>query len=121
MKKKNPDICEVITINQKKVSSLRRGMEKEEVFLFLMETFKVLANNTRLKIIYLLSLEELCVCDLAHTLKMTISAISHQLRILREQRLVKYRKMGKIVFYSLDDKHIEKLFAQGLKHIKERG
>ncbi|HDZ84338.1 MAG TPA: transcriptional regulator, partial [Nitrospirae bacterium] len=74
---------------------------------------------SRLKIIYALSKEELCVCDIASILGGSISAISHQLRILRNLRLVKFRKESKRVYYSLDDKHIKRLFDQGLKHVRE--
>lgn len=79
--------------------------------------FKVMGDPTRLKIINLLSQEELCVLDIAKALNMTQSAISHQLRLMRNLRLVKYRKEGKLAIYSLDDCHVMELFAQGLEHI----
>lgn len=83
----------------------------------LSQIFKALGDPTRLKIIELLSYGELCVFDIAETLKMTQSAISHQLRTLRNLRLVKYRKEGKQVIYSLDDEHVLRLFEQGLEHV----
>lgn len=83
------------------------------------ETFKVLGDPTRTKIIFALFTAELCVCDLASLLNTTSSAVSHQLRILRNMRLVKYRKEGKMVFYSLDDDHINNLFHECLRHVEE--
>lgn len=83
----------------------------------LAETFKVLGDTTRVKILDALSRDELCVCDLAALLRMSSSAVSHQLRVLRDAGLVKYRREGKMIFYSLDDDHVLSLFAQGLEHI----
>nr|WP_297212912.1 metalloregulator ArsR/SmtB family transcription factor [Thermodesulfovibrio sp.] len=85
-------------------------MKDEATIQRIAETFKVLGDLTRTKIIFALSQEELCVCDIANLLGTTKSAISHQLRILRNMRLVKYKKEGKMVFYSLDDEHIKNLF-----------
>jgi DNA-binding transcriptional ArsR family regulator len=86
----------------------------------LAEIFKALGDVTRVKILYLLANAELCVCDIADALNMTQSAISHQLRVLRDLRLVKFRKDGKSVFYSLDDEHILQLFSQGLEHVEHQ-
>jgi DNA-binding transcriptional ArsR family regulator len=94
-------------------------MKSGPVFLRLADTFSILGNATRLKIIFALSQQELCVCDLAILLETTKSAVSHQLRLLRNARLVKYRREGKMSFYALDDEHIGKLFNQGLRHVKE--
>lgn len=94
-------------------------MKSELIIHRLAETFSILSNPTRLKIIFALSQEELCVCDLTILLGTTKSAVSHQLRILRIARLVKYRRDGKVSFYSLDDEHIKKLFDQGLRHVEE--
>lgn len=85
--------------------------------ILLSEVFKALGDPTRIKIIYLLSKNDMCVCDISDTLGMTQSAISHQLRLLRNLRLVRYRKEGKSVIYSLDDEHILNLFNQGMEHI----
>ncbi|HBT20806.1 MAG TPA: transcriptional regulator [Peptococcaceae bacterium] len=79
--------------------------------------FKALAEPTRIKIMYALSIKELCVCDLQAVLNISQSAVSHQLRLLKNLRLIKYRREGKRVYYSLDDDHIEKLFREGLEHI----
>lgn len=85
----------------------------------LSELFKVLGDETRTKILYLLSLKELCVCDIAGILEMSLPAISHHLRLLKALRLVKYRREGKMVFYSLDDKHIMNLIHEALEHFAE--
>lgn len=119
-KNKNKNgICEITYIDKKKVSSVKKKMKPEKTIQQLAETFKVLGDPTRTKIIFALSQEELCVCDIANLLGTTKSAVSHQLRILRNMKLVKYRKDGKIVFYSLDDEHIKNLFDEGLRHVEE--
>lgn len=84
------------------------------------EIFKILGDTTRVKILQALSRRELCVCDIAAVTEMGQSAISHQLRLLRNARLVKYRKEGKMAVYSLDDEHVSILLAQGIEHIKHR-
>ena len=94
-------------------------MPQEEKLYDLAELFKVFGDTTRVKIISALFEAEMCVCDIAELLGMTQSAISHQLRVLRQARLVKHRKEGKVVFYSLDDEHIKSIFNQGLEHILE--
>ncbi len=119
MKKTDEATCRITCIDQKKVASLRGKMKPGETILRLAETFKVLGDPTRMKIIFALSLEELCVCDIANLLGTTKSAVSHQLRVLRNMRLVKYRKDGKMVYYSLDDGHINHLIEEGLRHVEE--
>lgn len=94
-------------------------MKPEITMQRLAETFKVLGDATRTKIIFALSQEELCVCDIANLLGTTKSAVSHQLRVLRNMKLVKYRKDGKMAFYSLDDEHIKNLFDEGIRHVME--
>ena len=113
------DVCQVISFNEKKVKAMRKTMLPHATANDLADTFKAMADNTRIKIIYALSRDELCVCGLANLLGLSISAISHQLRVLRNMKLVKFRKEGKMVHYSLDDEHIEHLFAEGLKHVRE--
>ena len=117
--KKQQDVCEVRSVDELKVRAVKEAMPPEEDIYSLSEVFGVMADSSRLKIIYALSKEELCVCDIASILGISISAVSHQLRILRNMRLVKFRKEAKRVYYSLDDKHIKRLFAQGLEHVKE--
>ncbi|MBI5212242.1 MAG: helix-turn-helix transcriptional regulator [Nitrospirae bacterium] len=121
MRRVKEEVCEIAYIDKRKVSSVKKKMKPETTMQRLAETFKVLGDSTRTKIIFALSQEELCVCDIANLLGATKSAVSHQLRILRNMRLVKYRKEGKIVFYSLDDEHITNLFNECLRHIEENG
>lgn len=85
----------------------------------LAEFFKVFGDSTRLRILYALSLSEMCVCDIAAVLGTSQSAISHQLKVLRQMRLVKYRRDGKVIYYSHDDDHITEIFRQGFDHINE--
>jgi len=111
------DSCDIYCVNEEKVEKARQKMLQDEVSVRLAETFKVLGDPTRVKIISALANTELCVCDISTLLEMSQSAISHQLRVLRNLRLVKFRKEGKIVYYSLDDKHILNLFREGLQHV----
>ncbi|MEW6600215.1 MAG: metalloregulator ArsR/SmtB family transcription factor [Nitrospirota bacterium] len=113
------DVCEVRSVNKKKVRAVMKSMLTGDEAFNLSETFSVLADPTRTRIIYALSCEELCVCDIAGILGLSVSAVSHQLRILRNMRVVKFRKEAKMVYYSLDDEHITTLFNEGLKHIRE--
>jgi DNA-binding transcriptional ArsR family regulator len=94
-------------------------MKTDDVFAGLAGIFKTLSDPTRIKILYGLSKTELCVCDLARLLGKSDSAVSHQLRVLRNQKLVKFRKEGKIAYYSLDDDHIHQLLHDGLTHVEE--
>jgi len=113
------DVCEVKYVNEKQVRRVQAQLIEDEAAHRLAETFKVLSDPTRIKILHALSLAELCVCDLSNLLGMNDSAVSHHLRLLRALKLVKYRKEGRTVYYSLDDEHIERLFRQGLEHIRE--
>ena len=97
----------------------KRAPLTDEAATALADTFKVLGDTTRVRILDALSRAELCVCDLATLLGATESAISHQLRLLRSLRLVRARRAGRMVFYALDDEHITRLFAQGLEHASE--
>lgn len=113
------DICEVNCLHEEVVAKVRKELIDDKTALLLADTFKAMGDGTRIKIINAISHAELCVCDIAYLLGMTQSAISHQLRLLRSLKLVKYRKEGKVVFYSLDDEHIVNLFKQGLEHVLE--
>lgn len=104
--------------HQESIDNVKNKMLEEQEALSLSEIFKVLGDTTRVKILYALSINELCVCDISDIIGMTQSAVSHQLRILRTMRLVKYRKEGKSVYYSLNDQHVVDLFNQGLEHIR---
>jgi len=110
--------CDCNVIHEDVVERVRREMPEEELLYDLAEFFKVFGDTTRIKILCALFSAEMCVCDIAALLGMSQSAISHQLRILKQARLVKYRKDGKVVYYSLDDDHVKKIFDQGLLHIQ---
>lgn len=94
-------------------------MPEEDTLYDLADFFKVFADSTRIKMLYVLMYSEMCVCDLAEILNMTQSAISHQLRTLKQMNLVRYRREGKTVFYSLADDHIKSILSQGMEHIEE--
>lgn len=115
----NIELCQEYFLHEDRLEDAREGSPTEEMVYDLVELFKVFGDVTRVKIIYTLLESEMCVCDIASLLDMTQSAISHQLRVLKKARLVKFRKEGKTVFYSLDDQHIDKIFSFGLDHIKE--
>ena len=111
--------CEYIHIHENLVKKVEESMPVEEELFDLAELFKIFGDSTRIKILYVLFETEMCVCDIAQILNMTVSAISHQLRILKQARLVKFRKEGKSVFYSLADDHIKKIIDNGMEHINE--
>lgn len=113
------DACEVPFVDEAKVAAVARVMKPEAVFASMTEIFKALSDPTRVKILYALSQRELCVCDIANLLGKTSSTVSHQLRVLRHMKLVKFRKEGKIAYYSLDDQHIHHLIQEGLEHAEE--
>jgi len=112
------DTCQEKLVHPTAVAAARRAVEGAPVEA-LAETFKVLGDPTRARILLALGQQELCVCDLAELFAVTPSAISHQLRLLRAHRLVKLRREGKLAFYSLDDDHVRVLFAEGLRHVME--
>jgi ArsR family transcriptional regulator, lead/cadmium/zinc/bismuth-responsive transcriptional repressor len=113
------DRCEVNCIHDDAVKAAREALLGEDVAVSLAELFKALGDPTRVKILFSLITRELCVCDLTAVIGISESAISHQLRVLRTLRLVKFRREGKILYYSLADDHVEKLFTQGLEHVTE--
>ena len=110
--------CEETIIDEDKVKHAQRVLLDGLTATYLADIFKALADPTRVRIISILAQTELCVCDLAATLGMTQSAVSHQLRLMRQMRLVKNRKKGRMVYYSLDDEHIQDLFQRGLEHVE---
>lgn len=114
------ETCNCTIIHEEIINKVKENIPQEETLYDLAELFKVFGDTTRIKIICALFQEEMCVCDMAALLGMTQSAISHQLRVLKQARLVKYRREGKVVYYSLDDEHVKAIFDQGLMHIKER-
>lgn len=113
------DSCDVTCINREAVENVRLQMLSRQLVADTAEIFKVLADPTRVRLLYALAQRELCVCDLSAVLGMTQSAISHQLRVLRSARLVRYRKVGKIVYYSLADAHVVQFIDVGVDHARE--
>jgi ArsR family transcriptional regulator len=113
-------VCDCEVIHADIVNEVNKRMPHEEDIYDLSDFFKVLGDSTRMRIIWALDESEMCVCDIAVLLNMTKSAISHQLRALRNANLVKFRKEGKTVFYSLKDKHIKDIYEIGMEHIKEK-
>ena len=114
------DRCDCDVIHSDIVKKVKKTMPKDEILFEVGEFFKVFGDSTRVKIICALLTSEMCVCDIAFLLRMTKSSISHQLRILRQAKIVKPRKEGKIVYYSLDDNHVRDIFNQGFDHVGER-
>lgn len=112
------DTCEQVCYDAPLVRALKRELLAEDTVMELAATFEVLADPTRIRIIHALSRGELCVCDLAHVLGMSLSATSHQLRRLRDLRLVKYRYEGRMAFYSLDDEFIKEMLEDGIQHVE---
>lgn len=113
------EICQTNVVDPEKVELVKRKLPKPQEINNLSETFKVLGDATRLQIVLALSYEELCVCDLATVVNISVSAISHQLRILKGMKIVSFRKSGKMVYYSLDDNHIKNLVNEAMTHITE--
>ncbi|MHA1238906.1 MAG: ArsR/SmtB family transcription factor [Candidatus Odinarchaeia archaeon] len=117
---KEEDVCEIKYVNVKAVEEVRAKMLEDSLIIKAADIFKILGDPTRVKILYALIQRELCVCDLSALLNMTHSAVSHQLRVLRAAKLVKFRKEGKNVYYSLSDDHVVKLIKIGVEHAKEQ-
>lgn len=111
--------CEFMHVHEDIVAQVEKNMPDEEVLYDLAELFKLFGDSTRIKILYVLNESEMCVCDIARLLGMTQSAISHQLRALKQSRLVKARREGKTVFYSLADGHVHTILSQGMEHVAE--
>ncbi len=111
--------CDFLCVHEDAVREVLDGMPEDEKLYDLAELFKVFGDSTRIKILYALFERELCVCDISNLLGISQTAVSHQLRILKTNKLVKYRRNGKIVFYSLDDDHVNKIIACGMEHINE--
>lgn len=118
MDKKIP-VCSEPHVHEDVVNRMKDEMLTQEEFNDLSVLFKMYADPTRLKILSLLFKEEMCVCDISTLLDMTQSAVSHQLSVLRQNRIIKYRRSGKNIYYSLDDEHIQLIYDAGLAHIME--
>ena len=119
-KKDNIETCNCTIIHEDIINKVKECIPEEEILYDLADLFKVLGDSTRIRILCALFQAEMCVCDIAALLGMTQSAISHQLRVLKQARLVKYKREGKVVYYSLDDEHVKSIFDQGLIHISEK-
>jgi ArsR family transcriptional regulator, lead/cadmium/zinc/bismuth-responsive transcriptional repressor len=117
---KDNDVCDLVQIDLTRVRKIRAALVAPDAVQGLADTFSALSDPTRVRILDALSHGELCVCDLAAVLSLSQSAVSHQLRLLRGMRLVRPRRDGRIVFYSLDDQHIISLFRQTLQHVEEQ-
>lgn len=113
------ECCDTFQTHEELLKIVHAKMPEEDKLYDMAELFKVFGDSTRIRILYVLFEAEVCVCDLAQALHMTQSAISHQLKILKQARLVKSRREGKSVFYSLSDSHVRTIIAQGLEHIEE--
>ena len=111
--------CEFIHVHEDIVRKVNEEMPGDEILYDLADLFRIFADYTRIKILYVLFESEMCVCDIAQLLGMSQSAISHQLRALKQSKLVKYRRDGKTVFYSLADDHVVAILAQGMEHVTE--
>jgi ArsR family transcriptional regulator len=117
---KNEFICDCNIIHQEAVDNTKKQMVDENILNKLAEFFKILGDTTRVKILFALDKNEMCVCDIANVLNMTKSSISHQLGTLRRSGIVKCRKVGKEVFYTLDDAHVKEVFEVGMEHIEHK-
>ena len=113
-------VCAEVCTHPDILDRVKPEMPEEEELYDLAELFKVFGDTTRIRILYVLFESEMCVCDIAELLNMTQSAISHQLRILKQARLVRSRREGKTVFYALDDEHVRTVIGQGMEHIEEK-
>ncbi|MFW5930273.1 MAG: ArsR/SmtB family transcription factor [Desulfosalsimonas sp.] len=118
--RENPaELCTERIIHRMVVESVRSAMPEESEFYDLADFFKIFGDRTRIAILWALSESEMCVCDLCALLGMKQSAVSHQLKLLKQARIVKYRREGKVVYYSLDDDHIRRVLNLGRQHLQE--
>ena len=117
--KNGMECCDCTQVHDDIVSEVTSQLPDDEILYDLAELFKVFGDSTRIKILYALSERELCVCDISELLGVSQTAISHQLRVLKGAKLVKYRREGKKVFYSLDDDHVRSIINQGMEHVEE--
>ncbi len=113
------DHCDIDFVDEIKIKRVRRKMKSDKAVSLLAETFALLGDPNRIRIVLALANEELCVCDIANLINMSQSAVSHSLRALRQMKLVRFHKEGKIAYYTLDDEHIAQLLDQGFSHVEE--
>ena len=117
---KKDEICECEIIHEDVVKKVNAAFPKDEMLFDLADFYKIFGDTTRVKILYALDKSELCVCDISALLGMSVSAVSHQLRALRDSNLVATKRQGKIVYYSLADDHVRSILECGIEHIKEK-
>ena len=115
----NVECCDFIHAHEDVVEKVRRELPGEDTLYDLTELFRIFGDSTRVRILYVLFESEMCVCDIAALLGLTQSAVPHQLRALKQSKLVKYRREGKTIFYSLADEHVVTILTQGMEHIEE--
>jgi len=113
-------VCDTVMIHADVVEKLRKNFISEDVVFAAADFFKVFGDSTRFRILYALRQTELCVCDISAFLNMSVSAVSHQLKILRDSNFVKTRRAGKVVYYSLSDEHVEQVISCGVEHVMEK-
>lgn len=116
---KNDELCEVELIHEDIVKKVKATFPQDEMIFDLADFYKIFGDTTRVKILYALDKSELCVCDISALLGMSVSAVSHQLRTLRESDLVRTKRDGKVVYYSLADDHVKSILECGFEHISE--
>ena len=114
------EACQCHDVHEDVVAQVKQAMEDPEVLYALSDFFKVMSDSTRMRIMAVLETQELCVCDISALLGMTKSAVSHQLKVLKDAQLVKFRRDGKNVFYTLKDHHVKTILEMGIAHIKEK-
>ncbi len=117
--KKNEELCEGEVIHEETVKKVKATFPEDEMIFDLADFYKIFGDTTRVKILYALDKSDLCVCDISALLEMTVAAVSHQLKILRDSNLVKTRREGKVVYYSLADEHVQEIIECGMEHISE--
>lgn len=113
------EACGYLCVHEEIVEQVQKSLPEEDTLTQLAELFKAFSDGTRIRILYVLLQAEVCVCDMAKMLNMTQSAISHQLRVLKQAKLIKSRREGKTIFYSLADDHVSTLLRQGVEHVAE--
>ena len=117
--KNSTDTNDASVVNEEVVKCVREQMPEDEVLYYLADLFKMLGDFTRVKILSTLFVREMCVCDIAELIEVSPSAVSHQLRLLKQGNFVKFRRVGKSIYYSIKDEHVKLIFDQGLEHVVE--
>ncbi len=116
---RNDSVCDCEVLHEEKVAQVKKSMTDDETFADISDFFRIFGDSTRIKILWALDKSELCVCDIAALISMTKSAVSHQLKVLKDARLVKCRREGKVIFYSLADDHVKDIFEKAVEHLDE--